>query len=1203
VPDQVHTLCPYCGVGCGLLAKASEGRLTKVEGDRIHPVNRGRTCRKPLELASAVHAADRATVPLLRERRDLRFREASWEEAISGLASRLRAIVAEHGPRSVAFYISGQLLSEDYYAVNKLAKGFLGTNNVDSNSRLCMSSAVAGYSGAFGFDGPPPSYADIGLADCLLLLGTNTAACHPIVWSRIRERRAEGATVICVDPRRTQTARESSLHLPVRPGTDLALLSAMLHVLDRDGLLDKEFIARSTSGWEEAQGVAREWSPRRAGEVCGVEPGLIEEAARRFGAGPRSMALWSMGANQSRVGTLKNRALINLCLASGQIGRPGTGPLSLTGQPNAMGGRETGGLAHLLPGYRRLDSAEDRAEMARLWKLDDAAAGISPQPGLAAVDLFEAVRSGEVKALWVVATNPAVSLPDSGRVREALEAAELLVVQDAHHPTETSALADAVLPAAAWPEKQGTMTNSERRVGLVRRLLDPPGEALPDWEIFARLARELGFGEHFAWRGPAEVFAEFAACTAGRPCDLSGISHERLAAEGSLQWPCPSRHSAGTERLYETRRFPTPDGRARFAPTPQADPAERPDELYPLILTSGRVAEHWHTMSRTGKSARLRRLAPEPLVELNPADAERIGVREGARARIVSRRGEVVMRVTIAEGIREGVAFVPFHWGAGNAPAGSGQANAATNPVVDPDSKQPELKAAAVRIEPVEEVAVAGRTGEARRLVVVGAGMAGLEVVQELAKRTGLEGWKVTMLGEEPGTPYNRMLLSKLLAGEIEPPGLELRPRSWFERRGVELRTGCRATAIDTERRTVTDAAGEAHAYDALVLATGSRAFVPPIPGLEAGVRPFGPIGPERTNAGRGAGVLSFRTVADVGRIEAAAAGARSAVVVGGGLLGLEAAAGLRRHGLRVTVVEAAPYLMPQQLDPAAAAMLAKELAALGIESRCGGGVESCRPGGVTLTGGEEITAEVTVVAAGVRAETSLAREAGIEVGRGVLVDDEMRTSAPSVWAVGECAEHRGTVYGLWAPVAAQARVAGASLAGDAAAFHPEVAATNLKVAGVSLFAGGAPAAEGDELVWLDGRRRVYRRLVLDGERLVAATLLGDVGGARELSSLLRSGEAPAPELLAPPGAAAAPPTPEPGDLICSCNAVTRGQIETAISARALCSTAEVGRETRAGTGCGSCLGEIEEILRRQDSSIRNTDVTAAKRAASRMPA
>jgi len=1167
------------------VASAESGRLTKVEGDPIHPVNRGRTCRKPLELPSAVHAPDRSRVPLARESRDRRFREVGWEEAIGTAAERQRAIVDEHGPEAVAFYISGQLLTEDYYVVNKLAKGFLGTNNVDSNSRLCMSSAVAGYSGAFGFDGPPPAYADLGLADCLLLLGTNTAACHPIVWSRIRERRAEGACVICIDPRETQTARESTMHLPVRPGTDLALLSAMLQVIDAEGLVDEGFVRRSTSGWEEARATAREWPPERAAEVCGVEAGLIEEAARGFGAGPRSMALWSMGANQSRVGTLKNRALINLCLASGQIGRPGTGPLSLTGQPNAMGGRETGGLAHLLPGYRRVDRAADRAEMERLWGLRPGA--ISPAPGRAAVDLFAALERGEVKAVWVVATNPAVSLPSSGAARSALERAELLVVQDAHHPTETSALADFVLPAAAWPEKQGTMTNSERRVSLVRKLLEPPGSALPDWEIFARLAAELGFGADFAWGGPDEVFAEFAACTAGRPCDLSGVSHARLAAEGSLQWPCPSPHSPGTERLYETGTFPTADRRARFAPTPHEGPAETPDDDYPLILTSGRLAEHWHTMSRTGKSKRLTQAAGEPLLELNPAEAERLGLGEGDRARIVSRRGEAIMRVTLREGMCKGVAFAPFHWGARYAPPGSGQVNALTNPVVDPESKQPELKAAAVRIEPVNAAGRAPRRRQpsCRRLVVVGSGMAAMETVEELLRRDEPERWRIEMLGEEPGTPYNRILLSKLLAGEVEEPALELRSRGWLEKRGVQLRDGCPAARIDLDDRAVIDAEGGSHRYDALVLATGSRPFVPPIPGAAE------------------AGVLSFRTRADVAAIERAAVGAGAAVVIGGGLLGLEAAAGLRRQGLRVTVVEAAPHLMPQQLDPAAAAMLARTLAKQGIESVCGTGVEHCGADGVRLADGREIEAELTIVAAGVRAEVTLAAAAGIEVGRGILVDDEMRTSAPSVWAVGECAEHRGIVHGLWAPVAAQARVAGASLSGDAAAFHPEVPATNLKVAGVGLFTGGGPSEGGDELVWIDGRRGVYRRLVLDGERLVAATLLGDVTGAREISAALRSGEPAPDQLLAPPGTAAEPPAPEPGDQICSCNAVTRGEIEGAVRARGLRSAAEVGRATRAGTGCGSCVGEIEALLREQDSSTRNRDVTAAKRARERLPA
>jgi ferredoxin-nitrate reductase len=544
------------------------------------------------------------------------------------------------------------------------------------------------------------------------------------------------------------------------------------------------------------------------------------------------------------------------------------------------------------------------------------------------------------------------------------------------------------------------------------------------------------------------------------------------------------------------------------------------------------------------------------------------------------------MRVTLAEGIREGVAFAPFHWGTRHAPPGAGQVNSATNRVVDPVSKQPELKAAAVRVEPARDSDAARRCwrraatrSHPRRLLVVGTGMAAMETVEEAIRRSEPQAWRVTMLGEEPGPPYNRMLLSKLLAQEAGPGDLELRPAAWFAKHDIDLRDGCPATRIDHERGRVIDAGGCAHDYDALVIATGSRPFVPPIPGAEDPA------------------VLSFRTLADVAAIASAAEGAHSAAVIGGGLLGLEAAAGLRGHGVRVSVIEAAAHLMPQQLDPGAAGMLAATLEGLGIDTLCGEGVARCTADGVTLQSGETVAADLVVVAAGIRPETSLAAEAGLEVGRGVLVDDEMRTSAPSVWAVGECAEHRGTVYGLWAPVAAQARVAGASVSGDAAAFHGEVPATNLKVAGVSLFAGGhKEAAAEDELVWVDGRRGVYRKLVLDGERLAGATLLGDVSGARELSALLRKGGEMPERLMSPPGAAVEATEPGPEELICSCNAVSRAQIEAAARAKGVGSVTEIGRTTRAGTGCGSCVPEIEALLRERDSSIRNTDVTEEKR-------
>jgi ferredoxin-nitrate reductase len=1169
-----------------LVTRVRDGKLREVAGDPIYPVNRGRTCRKPLELPAAVHAADRATTPLLRDRRDARFEPAGWDAALATLAERMRAIRAEHGPDALAFYISGQLLTEDYYAVNKLAKGFLGTNNVDSNSRLCMSSAVAGYTGAFGSDGPPPEYADLAHTDCVLLLGTNTAACHPIVWSRIRDRQREGAFVICADPRPTPTATGADLHLPVRPGTDLALLNAMLSVIDSEGLVDRAFVAARTAGFAEALAAAREWTPERAAAECGVDADLIVEAARRFASAGAALTLWSMGANQSTVGTLKNRALINLCLATGNLGRRGAGPLSLTGQPNAMGGRETGGLAHLLPGYRRVDDAADRAALTDHWGIPAGLPGISPTPGLPAVELFEAVAAGTVKAVWIVATNPVVSMPDSGLVRAALERAELVVVQDAYHPTETSALADAVLPAAAWPEKEGAMTNSERRVGLVRRALDPPGEARADWRIFAGLAEALGFGDHFAWADEAAVFDEFAACTAGRPCDMTGLSHERLRLAGGVQWPCPAG-SDGTARLYADGRVNTPDTRARFAPTPHAPPAERPDAEYPLLLTTGRVADQWHTMTRTGKS---RALGGEPTVELSPADAAAGGIEDGDLVCIASRRGEARVRAEIAEGLAAGVAFAPFHWGALHAPAGAGALNALTHGATDPTSKQPELKALAVNVERLRGTPPVRRTRtRPRRLVVVGTGMAGLTVVEEALRRRPREEWRITMLGEELGPAYNRILVSKLLAGTCGPGDLELRPPGWYPANGVDLRGGSPASALDLDAGTVIDRSGGRHRYDALVLATGASPFVPPLPGADA---------PH---------VHTFRTPRDVDALAAAAPGCRAAVVVGGGLLGLEAAAGLRALGVAVTVVELAAKLMPQQLDAGASALLERALADLGLRFELGRSVAAIEPDRVVLDSGAELAAGLVVVAAGVRPRTDLARAAGIECARGIVVDDELRTSAPGVWAVGECAEHRGVAYGLWAPLADQARVAATVVAGDPAAFHGTTRATTLKVAGLDVFAGGVPeAGEGqDEILQADTRRGVYRKLVLDGERLAGATLIGDVAQARRLSELLRTGD-PVPGGLLELGADAADDdaadddaADDPSAIVCSCNAVTRGDLEAAIRRGGLATLAQVGNATRAGTGCGGCSADLEVLLAR--SSAGNTAETRAKRAGDSM--
>jgi ferredoxin-nitrate reductase len=1190
----VRTTCPYCGTGCGLLAHVAGGRLERVEGDPLHPVNRGATCQKPLRLPDAVAAPDRATRVLRRASAEHRWEQASWEEALPELAERLSALRDAHGPDAIALYLSGQLLTEDYYAAVKLFKGFLGTNNVDSNSRLCMSSAVAGYRGSLGSDGPPPGYGDLAQADCLLVLGSNAAACHPIVWGRVRARQREGADVVVVDPRRTPTAEAADVHLALRPGTDLALLNALLHVLERDGLLDRAFVERHTSGLGDALAVAAEWPPERAADVCGVAGSAIEDVAHRFGAAQRAMVLWSMGANQSAVGTLKNQALINLCLATGNIGRSGTGPLSLTGQPNAMGGRESGGLAPLLPGYRSIASPEDRVEMRRLWDLPARAPGISPRPGVAASDLAEAIERGEVRAVWIVATNPVVSQPDAERFAAALRRCELVIVQDAYHPTETSALAHVLLPAAAWPEKDGTMTNSERRVSLVQHALDPPGDALPDWEVFARVGRALGHVDAFAWPDAAAVYDEFAALTSGRLCDHSGLSHERLRRAGPLQWPCPARRGGedhgGTPRLYATRRFPTADGRARLVATPHAEPVDAPDEQFPLVLTSGRVAGQWHTMTRTGKSPALLAEEPEPFVELHAEDALAAGVADGAPVLVRSRRGVAHLRARVSDRVAPGVAFAPFHWGDLHLRPGHLPLNGIVSPARDPVSRQPELKATAVRIEPLAGGGATAARGcaaaptpaspapapappasappgppvpAASRLLVIGTGMSAMATVEAaLAHDPRLD---VTMVGREPDPPYDRVALSHLLAARVGEAGLALKPSSWFAAHRVRLLAGREVVALDLDAHWATLDDGEQLAFERLVLATGSQPALPPLPGLGL------------------SGVHAFRTLADVRAILTAAERVQRAVVIGGGLLGIEAARALRGRGLRVTLVHRASRLMETQLDEVGARLLSRALTDVDVRldatTTALVGEDDRAVAAVALDDGERIPAQLVVIATGIRPETTLAAAAGLEVRRGIVVDDSLRASAPNVWAVGECAEHRGVVHGLWPPLRAMAQAAGATIGGRAGAFHGALTATTLKVSGIDLFCAGEPMLEAgdDEVLELDTRRGRYKRLIVRDGRLAGATLLGDLADAPRLRELAVTG-APVPdEVLA--GGAEPAQTASGDELVCSCQAIPRATIEAAIRANALTTVEQVARHTQAGTGCGGCRVRVHGLL------------------------
>ena len=708
----VRSTCPYCGVGCGVEAGVKGGRIVAIRGDKRHPANLGRLCPKPAGLPEAVHHPDRLTHPL-RRREDGGFARVSWEEALEEISCRLDDVLRCEGPESLGFYISGHLLTEDQYPAIKLARGYLGTPNVASTS-----DPGTGYEDAFGADGPPAAYSDITYAECIVLWGSSLAEHHPVTFDRVRRRKKDpDVSVVVVDPRRTPTAELADCFLQIRPGTDLALANAMLRVLLDEGLVDRTFVERYTSGFEAVAEVAAEWTPRRAARVCGVEASDVVGAARRFGEARASLALWTAGVNQGSAGDTSNRAIINLCLATGNVGKVGAGPFSLTGQPNAMGNREAGGLAHLLPGYRRVDNPVHRAEVEEAWGVDPGS--IPAGPGLPAMELFRAVDQGRVEALWVAGTNPAVSMPPEARIERGLGNA-FVVVQDAY-PTETTRLADLILPAAGWGEKAGTMTNSERRVSIVEKLVEPPGETLADWEIFAGVARKMGFGEDFAWADSAEVYDEYVGLTRGTTVDVSGLSHGRLR-DRPVQWPVPERidyaerpfggivpmwerseaEHPGTPRLYADKKFNTPDRRARFDPTPYEGLGHDPGVDFPLILSTGPAGDEGHAVARARRSERpMRGLEDGPFVELHPEVAGEAELKDGQAVKVVSAWGGFVARAVVTEAIEPGTAFVPFHWG--DLWTENGGVNEATHTATDPVSRQPEMRGAAVRVEPVAE--------------------------------------------------------------------------------------------------------------------------------------------------------------------------------------------------------------------------------------------------------------------------------------------------------------------------------------------------------------------------------------------------------------------------------------------------------------------------------------------------------------------
>lgn len=693
VPEKwVKTTCGYCSVGCGMLIGVRDGKAVSVKGDPDHPVNEGKLCPKGLSEHHTLAAEGRALTPLIRSWHG--FRRANWPEALDLFANKVSQIQASHGPDALAILSTGQLVSEELYALGKLAQLGLRTRNYDGNTTLCMASAAAGYKRSFGSDGPPGCYDDLERAETVVLIGANIADNHPILAYRLfKNRDRRDSKLFVIDPRATKTAMLADRFLPIRPRTDVHLLNGVARLLIDEGWIDQSYIDDHTHGFDTLKQHLERYDLAYTAKVTNLSEGLVYELAQAVGQSKSTFFAWTMGVNHSTQGTETVNAICNLALLTGNVGRVGGTPFSITGQCNAMGSREMS-FTSSLPGYRKFESESDRKELATLWGVEEHE--IPSKRGLAYPDIIQGVIDGKIKGLWIIATNPLVSYPDQARLRKALASLDFLVVQDGYHPTPTSDLAHLMLPAAIWGEKEGTYTNSERRVSKVGRAVDPPGEAKSDYDIFLAIADKLGVKERVfgGLHSPSDAFDEWAKVSKGRLCDYSGMSHA-LLSERSVQWPHPEGAQNGDEykRLYETGSFETPDGKGRFFAIKNELPPEEPCSSYPFLLNTGRTVEHWHTRTKTGRVAILERAAPEAWVELNPKDAQRLGVSSHDWVSVHSRRGRIDrVRVRVTSVVAPGQVFIPFHFAEANA-------NNLTIDACDPISREPNFKQAAVRIE------------------------------------------------------------------------------------------------------------------------------------------------------------------------------------------------------------------------------------------------------------------------------------------------------------------------------------------------------------------------------------------------------------------------------------------------------------------------------------------------------------------------
>ncbi|MEP6736850.1 MAG: molybdopterin-dependent oxidoreductase [Chryseolinea sp.] len=1158
--EVYKTTCSYCGVGCGIVIRKDRKHNLILEGDKDHPVNKGMLCSKGMNLQYAMQdQTDRLLYPEVRASRAHPFQRVTWDAALQRTAAVFKSIINKYGPDAVGFYVSGQCLTEEYYVANKLVKGFIGTNNIDTNSRLCMSSAVAAYTNMLGEDAVPISYDDIELADCFLISGANPAWCHPILFRRIEMHKQKNPDVkiILVDPRKTQSASIADLHLQINPGTDVCLTNAIARVLIENGDVDHHFITNHTENYDTYCASVFKYTLEESAKICDVPDHQIKLAASYVASSRGFLTLWAMGLNQSVTGVTKNYSLMSLNLITGHIGKPGSGPFSLTGQPNAMGGREVGGLATMLAAHRSISNPAHRAEVGEFW----GGGKISDKPGYTATQMIEALERDELKAIWIICTNPMVSLPDVKRAEAAFRKARFVVVQDISRRSDTVSFADVVLPSAGHFEKEGTMTNSERRISHLSKITDAPGEALPDAEILCRFAQRMGYAG-FDYKHPSEIFAEHTRLTKKTNIDIGSLTYERLLEEGTFQWPVNESNPQGTDRLFKDHQFYTPSRKAKFLPVDIVENLSDPlTNDFPLILTTGRIRDQWHTMTKTGKVNKLRQHIDKPFLEMHPVDASIRGINSGDPVIIRNQRGEVRVCVVITDTIKRGVVFLPMHWGKmmSNDLA---RANNITSPKVDPISKEPDFKYAAVEVLAFEK--------PVEKIVIVGAGAAAYRFL--CSYRALNEHDDITIISKEIHPFYNRVLLPEYVNGNLAWKNLQKFQPGEFEALDAKIYLNNEVRSIDRRSKTVTDKHGDQHHYDKLILATGTRAHIPN----------DAPVGLP--------GIFTMRTRHDADQLKEYVRPNGHVLIIGGGLLGLELAVSLREIDISVSILQLGSRLMERQIDAVAGELLLDFIEEKDVAVYVNDQVQSVvydepiKTLVAKLRSGKKLNANAIVYAVGTRPNIEFATDSGLESGRGILVNDQLQTSDPNIFAIGEIAEHRGITLGITSAAEKQADVLARFIHGDAQSLYDGAVVMNiLKLSGLDLCSIGIAQIPTDgkgyeEILFIDKSQRYYKKCIIKDDRMVGTILIGDKGEFAEFKNLienglelsdrrmklLRSGKASEPVL---------------GKLICSCNQVGQGNLQKIIDGG--CHTlSDICQRSGAGLGCGSCKPEIQVILK-----------------------